>query len=55
MDERVSPLDKLGLRECGKYVGSKLWAFERAMATHNKAKSFAKRKRPANSPSEFQL
>ncbi|HBN9750153.1 hypothetical protein [Pseudomonas aeruginosa] len=43
MEERMSPLYEFGLRECGEYVGSKLCAFERAMATHNKAKAFAKR------------
>jgi hypothetical protein len=43
MEERISPLYEFGLRECGEYVGSELGAFERAMATHNEAKSYAKR------------
>lgn len=43
--ERVGPIHGLGLSDCGPYVGTKLHAFQQAIAEYSKAKAHAKRER----------
>ncbi|MDH0625823.1 hypothetical protein N5C38_25025 [Pseudomonas chengduensis] len=44
-DERTGPIHGLGLSDCGPYVGTKLHAFQQAIAEYSKAKAHAKRER----------
>ncbi|WP_070888207.1 hypothetical protein [Pseudomonas argentinensis] len=44
-EERVGPIQGLGLNGCGPYVGNKLNLFQQAIAEHCKAKAYAKRER----------
>ncbi|CAM3103672.1 hypothetical protein [Pseudomonas plecoglossicida] len=44
-EERIGPIHGLGLSDCGSYVGTKLHAFQQAVAEYSKAKAHAKRER----------
>ncbi|WP_028686714.1 hypothetical protein [Pseudomonas fulva] len=44
-EERIGPILGLGLSDCGPYVGTKLHAFQQAIAEYGKAKAHAKRER----------
>lgn len=44
-EERMGPIQGLGLGDCGPYVGNKLHGFQRAIAEYSKAKAHAKRER----------
>lgn len=44
-EERIGPIQGLGLSDCGPYVGTKLHAFQQAIAEYGKAKAHTKRER----------
>jgi len=44
-EERMGPIQGLGLGDCGPYIGNKLHGFQRAIAEYSKAKAHAKRER----------
>lgn len=41
-EERIAPMHELRLSECGDFIASNLWAFERAITTYSKAKAYPK-------------
>lgn len=44
-EERIGPIQGLGLSDCGPYVGAKLRAFHQAITEYSKSKAHAKRER----------